>query len=304
MSFSSTKDWLDKELLISESVGLGFGETMNINHVDCPAGEDTRRRLYITVTLDGTLLGYCHNCGSRGFVKVRGIRNIHDGYSTLMRASPTFHLANLGLLTCFRIGKYWEPSAMPDIQKYWNKYSINVDLASKDMWHYGVAPVTGYVLIYPYYTENGNPDSITGCQIRYLTPAEEQPKIKTFGSIDIHIFNPNDSNTVVLCEDRVSALRIAEAGFATCVMNGSGVIRAADAHSLSCMFDNFLVWYDNDNDTVKSHAFETKKVLEMFTNKVSWNVINNDPKNYGVEYVNAVVTAYLEDDQESLRSLL
>ena len=40
------------------------GETVRYNHTDCPAGEDTRRRLYLTRPhADPTwVLGYCHNC--------------------------------------------------------------------------------------------------------------------------------------------------------------------------------------------------------------------------------------------------
>ena len=42
---------------------MDVGETVRINHADCEAGEDTRRRLYITMKPD-ILLGYCHNCGT------------------------------------------------------------------------------------------------------------------------------------------------------------------------------------------------------------------------------------------------
>ena len=40
---------------------LSENETIRINHDGCPAGTDTRRRLYITKKPQ-VILGYCHNC--------------------------------------------------------------------------------------------------------------------------------------------------------------------------------------------------------------------------------------------------
>ena len=43
------------------------GSTARINHEKCPAGEDTRRRLYFTKPAAGdVVLGYCHNCQMGG----------------------------------------------------------------------------------------------------------------------------------------------------------------------------------------------------------------------------------------------
>ena len=46
--------------LAPESIG-----TARYNHEDCPAGTDTRRRLYVTRKADAPhlVLAYCHNCG-------------------------------------------------------------------------------------------------------------------------------------------------------------------------------------------------------------------------------------------------
>lgn len=50
---------------------LTNGETIRINHSNCPAGTDRRQRLYITKTYDGKrLLAYCHNCGLSGSSRV------------------------------------------------------------------------------------------------------------------------------------------------------------------------------------------------------------------------------------------
>jgi hypothetical protein len=54
------------------------GEQTRINHVDCPAGRDTRGRLYIKRKDDNTLLAYCHNCGEYGISSSNKTRAIRD----------------------------------------------------------------------------------------------------------------------------------------------------------------------------------------------------------------------------------
>ena len=56
---SVRKEMLDTMCLHGNT--LYTGQTMRINHEECPAGKDTRRRFYITRKPD-VLLGYCHNC--------------------------------------------------------------------------------------------------------------------------------------------------------------------------------------------------------------------------------------------------
>ena len=41
--------------------------TVRVNHDECPAGQDTRRRLYVTRKEDGNVIAYCHNCSNSGF---------------------------------------------------------------------------------------------------------------------------------------------------------------------------------------------------------------------------------------------
>jgi hypothetical protein len=54
-------------------VTIMIGSTEHVNHVDCPAGVDTRRRLYVTRNKapSDLLVWYCHNCGQGGAFKSR-----------------------------------------------------------------------------------------------------------------------------------------------------------------------------------------------------------------------------------------
>lgn len=44
----------------------GVGQ-YSFNHEGCPAGVDTKKRLYIKVISNGNLVAYCHHCGNKGF---------------------------------------------------------------------------------------------------------------------------------------------------------------------------------------------------------------------------------------------
>lgn len=49
------------------------GEQVRCNHIDCPAGEDKKQRLYVKRPADNAqiMIAYCHNCGCYGVVKSR-----------------------------------------------------------------------------------------------------------------------------------------------------------------------------------------------------------------------------------------
>lgn len=56
---------IDKKLLQSYSK-LAIGEQINIDHEDCDAGVDRKKRLYIKHVVGG-VVAYCHHCSNHGF---------------------------------------------------------------------------------------------------------------------------------------------------------------------------------------------------------------------------------------------
>ncbi|CAB4217415.1 TOPRIM domain containing protein [uncultured Caudovirales phage] len=53
--------------LLRTNAPKNMGEQVHINHEGCPAGTDTKKRLYIK-RVPGGILGYCHHCNSPGFI--------------------------------------------------------------------------------------------------------------------------------------------------------------------------------------------------------------------------------------------
>lgn len=62
---------MKNEIYISYDMVPPDGTQVHINHANCPAGEDTRKRLYIKRDGD-VVLAYCHNCGGSSAYKNYG----------------------------------------------------------------------------------------------------------------------------------------------------------------------------------------------------------------------------------------
>lgn len=285
--------WISKDELSRYELPVATA-TMHYNHEDCPAGRDTRQRLYITRTNDNTILAYCHNCGHRGFIRSTDPRNIHEpaidectpvvGDPLGIPAILTAQIENLGSIPTFPI------DYSSQIQQYMDTYGISQLMAAKDAWMYGSSldTKTG-VLVYPCLRTD---TSIIGGQVRRVGPvADGVPKVVSFGTVEPHLFDPYDSDTVIVCEDRVSGVKIAQAGFASYVLHGSQALTGVQAHSLAMLFKNVLVWYDNDNDTVKQAAETSHKVLTLFkhTQYIGLERVAVDPKRHSIGEILAVV---------------
>lgn len=59
---------MKNEIFIDEDLVPLDGTQIHVNHFRCPAGEDTRKRLYIKRDGD-VILAYCHNCGGSSAYK-------------------------------------------------------------------------------------------------------------------------------------------------------------------------------------------------------------------------------------------
>jgi len=56
---------IDRKLILANAPS-NIGQQVHVNHTNCEAGEDTKRRLYIKRVETG-LLAYCHHCNHKGF---------------------------------------------------------------------------------------------------------------------------------------------------------------------------------------------------------------------------------------------
>jgi len=250
---------IDKDLLIAEAP-VECMHTRNINHPDCPAGTDTRKRLYITRTEDGKIIAYCHNCGSKGYVGKRGVTNIrYASVGDLLAGSPTAPSIKLGYLPN---DTFVLRTSLPAM-KYIEEYGISLEYAEKDGWLVQMDNTRSTDkdrLLFPFFDAQMN---IVGWQTKAIDP-HVKPKCLTHGHVVPHIFNPDDSNHVVIVEDRMSCVKVVEyAEVAGMCLYGNKALSLTEAHKLSMMFDYVTVWFDNDSETVRNNAYETWRALSI-----------------------------------------
>jgi len=245
--------------------------TERVNHEDCPAGTDIKRRLYVTRKEEGNVVAYCHNCGNSG---------VSGGASR-------FRLAHLPPISATSKRERLEmigdlvksPTTWPKEMRLWLKEcGIDLTIATK----YGIVyDSVDRRIIIPTRDESGD---LVMYQSRRLY-GDGTPKYLTYkekGAYYHHaLMGKGKNNTCIIVEDMVSAIRCAEAGYAAVPLFTSTM---ADDIYLTLMgkYDTIVVWLDNDNATVIRHSREIRKRAAL--TGVAPNVLRvgqrSDPKHY------------------------
>ena len=114
---------IDRKLLKVLADELKLGQQKNFNHIDCPAGTDTRGRLYVK-RVSGGILGYCHNCQEAGFV--REINKEGADLRKWLRGDETVDIAEETVLSRESPGPKFRQLKEDDPGVEWlDKYSID-----------------------------------------------------------------------------------------------------------------------------------------------------------------------------------
>ena len=249
--------------------------TVNIDHEDCPAGTDTRARLYITRKNNGDVLVYCHNCSGRGFRKVSTTRNIYDildrssgedsghedGYSLPKDVNP-------------------RPETWPNEARRWvSQYGITTKEMERHNLYY--SPFLRRVVL-PVYDKDWE---IIGYQSRRIYESDPGPKYltqlprKTSGVFS-SIGNPRGSK-IVLVEDTLSAIKVGVSTDYDAVACLGGDVKPERLVELSDHYDNVVVFLDNDNAQIKkAQGRAYAQCRNIFKGSTQIVYGDKDPKEY------------------------
>lgn len=273
----------------------GTTETIRMNHEDCPEGVDTRKRLYISRTKDNAFLAYCHNCGGRSWRRPV-LRNIYfepEEFATSItskidstRKALSFYLDLSSL-----IGENFVDLYPPGSNRAMDKiYKCNIDLKHIEAQEWSLGTVRGQTtksaLAYPCGHSDGEREP--NYQIWVFEEDGEKNTI-SIGKSEPYIYNPDDSPLLVIVEDRLSGIKIAQAGFASLCLHGLKSLSAAYYHALSVMYDTFVVWLDNDVIAAKNAANDIKSTLKMFVDNSFMVDDAADPKYYTEEEIQHII---------------
>lgn len=263
------------------------GETIRINHTDCEAGEDTRRRLYITRPIaDPTkVIAYCHNCQQGG----ADGSNKYSIYRERRHASAAINLPPID-------DNVVPPHNMVGYMKDWpvdaKSWAYSNHLVDMDAVQYGIQfdPSSDRVYI-PRYDRVPN-GKLVGYQLRRVSSLDG-PKYLTAQKDDTPSFTVIEGDIApryaVVVEDYVSGIHIRKALHDTdvYVIYGTKIDPTVMYQLATHGYGGVTIWLDNDNDHVCEQAKAMKRTIELYNPniKVRRIALANDPKHHSPEEI-------------------
>ena len=261
------------------------GDTTRVNHEDCSAGEDTRRRLYLTRVMSqpDLVIGYCHNCQQNGRYSMTGYVPYRKAKHGPLDA-PT-------IVETLQEPKHIDRDVInwPTIAKAWaikNKITQTV----VDSYLLGYDPSTNRIYLPRYASTQIEPmkfGSFNGYQLRllegegpkYLTVISK--KDKGYSALQ---WDPTENHpSAIIVEDLLSGIAIAEAMQAyelVVFVNYGTKINIELVHHLSGYKDT-TIWLDNDSTHVRRQAKDYIRTVGLFTGHDTCAIeVVADPKHY------------------------
>lgn len=231
-------------------------EQVNVNHEECPAGTDTKKRLYVKRVQNGTdnsYLFYCHHCGNRGSLKYHGLLRIEEVAKDTTVTTRSSAVELLTALDKHRHGVFTIDFWSLDAKLWWYKY--NLDTYDAVLHH----------------VQYNNVDDRLWLKVadglwqgRGFRDAAKKMKYYTVGDITASkVFVMNSRSTVMLVEDVVSAYKCAKAGINVLPLLGTTL----RSHHLSLVkgYDRVIIYMDNDTAGQKA-AVNIYKELSPYSN--------------------------------------
>ncbi len=239
------------------------GDTLSINHEDCPAGADTRRRLYITRNSASPhrMAVYCHNCQEGGYVSTAQTTGSMDTSDYILRMET-------------ESAEFKEPQGIlyaedtEDTQSYMEgHYPILTEYKHSNEWYFYYP--NKHAVYFPVFNTQTNdtsekpigyqyrPMSSDWTGPRYLTAKEKDKKLYTY-------MHGRDSDDILfIVEDLMSAFILVSENHRALCLYGTN----ADPEVLYCAKDDnpstIIVWLDSDTDHVDNQAHKIKELCRM-----------------------------------------
>ena len=259
----SRLNWHEILAVNPELNNLREDEQVNINHYNCPAGRDTKKRLYVRKR-DGGLIGFCHHCQSKG--GKGGQKNHIRGRQATMqhfdlKLPPDFTTQHMHVAGNAWLGKY------------------GITALERQLYNIGWSEQCSRVIL-PVYAGT----KLVAYQQRRVLPHDTLPKYLTDKSRDVRhpMFLGTklvSGDTVVLTEDILSAIKVGRQ-FASAALLGVTLSDDNLFELLRLGFKRFVILLDDDNFEVKRNQRKLLRRIENFAGV--WKVTGHttDPKEW------------------------
>lgn len=268
-------NWREILQAYPELESLGEQQQEKRNHINCPAGRDTKSRLFIK--RDGErLIGYCHHCQLSG-VHGAGRRNYIRTRNNTVTDRPIRLPADLCL----------HPDDCHVKFNVWmGKYGITA--AERQEFMLGWSPSLKRGII-PVYMNEG----LVAYQERRILDEDDGPKYLTTRSKRVKhpMFQCGqyiEGGTMVLTEDILSAVKVGRVANATALM-GTHLPDESLSYILRNKPDKVLIWLDDDNPTVRASQRKILRRIGAFVECHRVLGIGRDPKELSNDELTEVI---------------
>lgn len=267
----------------STYANMPVGEQIHVNHVDCPAGTDTKRRLYIRRADASMWLLHCHHCGDSGVFRSKEPR------SMLATASPSTSKSYSGPIDftewysfCRDLGLQKTPTAT---QSVWLNHIDGEVLED----HYGVMyDHIKHDIYLPVFFDNAERGGmIAGYQVRHFgTGAKYTTHMFTDDSFGY--YSVCSGSPLIVCEDIVSMLWCIKHAFsAVCLLGTKEPVWDRFQEAVKeARPSKVLLWLDDD-PAGHSGVLKLTKAMPLVLSGIPYEVMLNDcPKHFTEEQMN------------------
>ena len=264
---------------------LEAGEQVNINHDCCPAGFDSKKRLYIKRTDDGTrTIAYCHHCEQSGSYGSTVYRTSKSKTTNSTARSGVCSTSNRLPSDYTGVEKEWSSAGRSWVYKY--------GITAGEIREYSIGYSDYYQrMVLPIYRDG----KLNGYQLRKLETSEARDKRSekylTRAAVRPLFWVSKDlttTNTLVITEDILSGIKCARFHPTVALLKASvsdGLIEWIAKQS----FKKFIIFLDNDNRQVKQNQVILKNRLSLF-GIVEIIHMNKDPKECSNAELKALLT--------------
>lgn len=257
------------------------------NHVSCPAGEDTRQRLYIkAVTPPCSYVGYCHNCGNYG--------SIFDGSAKIRNLYDLLDEKNVCYVENYPMNSGYYDNYMSSSRRIESTY-IKVWLYTYHIWEedWDIIPVRQWnnCLLFKISDKSLQFRLFTGDSKYQSFINELDPRPFYYGPALVN------NEHVVLCEDVLSAYRVERDAHSPTPggVASLGTNLRPELRDFLCRWERIHVWYDNDSTGLSKSIQVARELQALVGIKCKVYIVQADksPKEYTPEELQKVWKTHL-----------
>lgn len=270
--------------------GMELDEQRKFNHIDCPAGMDTKQRLYIKRVENGHVF-YCHHCSSSGFVLSKYARfkeatkrrkcAVEEPKALQGKLRKTLQLPD----HCTRDIREWPREARGWVRQYGitreeiRDYGLLYDIDSRRVvlpWYSGSD--LGLYQLRKIFADDAGTD---GTKPKYITRRRSLAGAH-------NISGDSSTRVLVLCEDILSAIKLSRV-CAVYPLLGTSLSTEGLTTIMDGDWDRIYIWLDDDNRYVKKAQLVLKITLENFFKVKIVHTKGKDPKEHTIEEIKEIL---------------